>query len=83
MQKRLASIACAAAVAAVATLSGSVPQAVAETNPFAKMAGSWKGGGTFEPLSGEKERVICRVQYNVSGDSIQQDINCAGTDYRI
>lgn len=57
--------------------------APAQANPFAVMAGNWQGSGTLEPIEGSKERVICRVSYVVSGTSISQTINCAGTDYRI
>ncbi|MGD9867621.1 MAG: hypothetical protein AB7U38_06450 [Hyphomicrobiales bacterium] len=55
----------------------------AQANPFSVLAGNWQGSGTLEPMEGSKERVICRVNYSVSDSSINQSINCAGTDYRI
>lgn len=55
----------------------------AQANPFSKLSGSWRGSGQVSPLGGQGERVRCRVGYSVSGASVTQSINCAGTDYRV
>ncbi len=72
-----------AALFAVAFASLAATQSPALANPFAKLSGSWKGGGTLEPLGGDAERVICRARYNVSASAVTQTITCAGTDYKI
>jgi len=50
---------------------------------FAKMSGKWKcstGGCWVKPVDGKKERVACRVNYDVSngGKTLKQKINCKG-----
>lgn len=44
--------------------------------------GSWRGGGTVQPIGGAKERISCRVDYDAKGARIAQKISCAGTDYK-
>jgi hypothetical protein len=44
--------------------------------------GSWRGGGTVQPIGGAKERISCRVDYQAAGSRISQKIACAGTDYK-
>jgi hypothetical protein len=44
--------------------------------------GSWRGGGTVQPIGGAKEKISCRVDYQASGARISQKISCAGTDYK-
>lgn len=44
--------------------------------------GSWRGGGTVQPIGGAKERISCRVDYDAKGARISQKISCAGTDYK-
>ncbi len=56
-----------------------------QANPYLNLKGSWKGSGTISPSGEKKERVICRVRYNVGGGgrNISQNISCAGTDYKV
>lgn len=51
-------------------------------NPFTKLAGYWSGGGTVSPTNGQPEKVSCRVTYQVKGNSVTQNMRCAGTDYK-
>ncbi len=76
----------AAIVAVMAMIAGGTQTANAASkgNPFPKLKGSWKcvrGGCWVRPVGGAKERVGCRVRYNVGsgGRSIAQSINCRGS----
>jgi hypothetical protein len=44
-----------------------------------KFGGSWNGGGTVSPLSGGKERVNCKVTFDVKASSFKQDVDCSGS----
>lgn len=72
-----------AAAVVLAVVISAAAWGPARANPFEKLAGAWSGAGTVSPLGGTGERVRCRVSYAVSGNSLTQKINCAGTDYRI
>lgn len=48
-----------------------------------KLDGAWRGGGTVNPTKGGRERISCRVNYNVRVSDFTQRINCSGTDYRV
>ncbi len=50
-----------------------------------RLEGRWKGTGTVTPLGGQPERILCRISYTKTrgGHGVRQNINCAGTDYRI
>jgi len=69
--------------AIVATLLLLPSASHAEPNPFAQLAGAWRGSGTLSPLGAQSERMLCRVNYKVSGNTAHQTLDCAGTDYRI
>lgn len=58
--------------------------AVAQSPPFAGLAGSWKGAGSISLSDGSKERLQCRATYQVSaGDArLQQSLRCASDSYR-
>jgi hypothetical protein len=47
-----------------------------------KLDGSWRGSGTVKPIGGGQERLSCRVRYRIAGPKVEQNISCAGTDYR-
>jgi hypothetical protein len=47
-----------------------------------KLDGSWRGSGTVKPIGGAEERLSCRVRYRIAGAKVEQNISCAGTDYR-
>ena len=59
--------------------------AVAASNPFTGLAGSWSGDGTIKLSSGDSERIRCRVTYAVSGggNSLRQDLRCASDSYKL
>jgi hypothetical protein len=48
-----------------------------------KLDGAWRGSGTVTPTKGGRERISCRVNYNVKVADFTQRINCSGTDYRV
>ena len=58
--------------------------AQAQSAPFAGMAGSWSGGGRVDLQDGTSERIRCRASYAVGsgGDTLQQQLRCAGDSYR-
>jgi hypothetical protein len=65
----------------VAAAAGS--SALADTNPFASLAGSWRGKGTVTYSSGTKERLTCKVTYDSNAsDSVQQHLTCASDSYK-
>jgi len=47
------------------------------------LKGSWRGSGTASPSKGARERISCRVKYDVRAMTVVQNVNCAGADYRI
>jgi hypothetical protein len=60
------------------------PAALAQSPPFAGLAGSWTGSGSISLSDGSKERLRCRATYQVSaGDArLQQSLRCASDSYR-
>lgn len=56
---------------------------VAQARPFSMLEGDWRGSGVVSPRGQSRERVVCRLSYNLSGDSLNQTLDCAGADYRI
>jgi hypothetical protein len=60
------------------------PRVYAQSAPFAGMAGSWSGGGRVDLQDGTSERIRCRASYAVGGggDTLQQQLRCAGDSYR-
>jgi hypothetical protein len=59
-------------------------QLLAQSVPFAGMAGAWSGSGTIQLSDGSKERLRCRASYRVgSGEArLQQSLRCASDSYR-
>lgn len=79
--------ACFGAAFAVCALALGMNAASAECSEQAsslikKLDGSWRGSGTVKPIGGTEERISCRVRYRTSGSKVEQNISCAGTDYR-
>jgi hypothetical protein len=74
----------AAAILLAASPGSSQKSAEAAINPFEGMAGAWAGNGSITLGSGEKERIRCRVVYEVSdrGDRVEQDLRCASDSYK-
>jgi hypothetical protein len=81
MPFRLVKLGCALVVAAF-TLAA--PAAVAQTGPFAPLAGTWSGEGTITTSSGASERIRCRAKYTVGegGRAFQQALTCASDSYK-
>jgi hypothetical protein len=79
--------ACFAGAVGVCALAFGAQGAAAECSEQAlslikKLDGSWRGSGTVKPIGGSQERISCRVRYRTSGPKVDQNISCAGTDYR-
>jgi hypothetical protein len=67
------------------SISSAAPSAVlAQSSPFAGLAGSWTGTGSISLSDGSKERLRCRATYQASaGDArLQQSLRCASDSYR-
>jgi hypothetical protein len=54
----------------------------AQQGPFAGLSGAWSGGGFLKSVSGQRERLRCRANYNASGTRLQQSLRCASDSYR-
>jgi hypothetical protein len=52
---------------------------------FDSVAGSWSGGGSMKPSDGPRERVRCKVDYNVknTGQSVKMNVRCASDAYKM
>jgi hypothetical protein len=50
--------------------------------PFAGMAGNWAGGGTVTLDDGSRERLRCRANYSVPGNSMSMVLTCASDAYK-
>jgi len=61
-------------------LAATVPASAQSADPFAALKGEWKGGGTVTPMGGDPVKVACKVTYDQSGDSLAQNLRCAGED---
>jgi hypothetical protein len=60
------------------------PPSHAQQGPFAGLSGAWSGGGFLKSANGQRERLRCRANYNVSesGTRLQQSLRCASDSYR-
>ncbi len=58
--------------------------ALAQSPPFAGLAGSWTGSGSISLSDGSKERLRCKATYQVSAADarLQQSLRCASDSYR-
>jgi hypothetical protein len=74
----------AVALAAAVSLAGPVPASFADDGPFSALGGSWTGSGTLKTKTGNKERIRCKVGYDVSdaGDKFEQNMKCASDSYK-
>ena len=68
---------------ALTTSSASAQTADAAAAPFENMAGSWSGNGSVLLGSGSRERIRCRVSYDVPEDglSVKQNLRGASDSY--
>src|SRR6195952_2272755 len=57
---------------------------LAQSGPFAGMAGVWSGGGPVTLDDGSTERIRCRATYAVGngGNGLNQSLTCASDSYR-
>jgi hypothetical protein len=72
-------------VAAVATMLALAPSvSMAQSAPFAGLAGVWSGTGAISLAGGSKERIKCRATYAVgdNGNGLQQTLRCASDSYK-
>jgi hypothetical protein len=71
-------------VATLAALLHSPVPGHAQQGPFTVLSGDWSGGGFIKLASGQRERLRCRANYNVSenGTRLQQSLRCASDSYR-
>jgi hypothetical protein len=69
------------AAALVSAVEADTPKA--SCDPFAKLSGDWKGGGTVMPTDGQPKEVSCSETYRVAGSNITQNQRCTGNDYEI
>ena len=72
----------ASVVCAAIGFSGSA--ALAQSAPFAGMAGVWSGNGTITLDGGAQERIRCKATYAVSseGNGLNQALLCASDSYK-
>jgi len=58
--------------------------ALAQSAPFAGMAGVWSGNGTITLDGGAQERIRCKATYAVSseGNGLNQALLCASDSYK-
>jgi hypothetical protein len=78
-------VAAALLLVPTSSVQGQAPRsAEAAINPFENMAGTWSGTGIITLGSGDKERIRCRVTYEVSGSGsqVEQDLRCASDSYK-
>jgi hypothetical protein len=48
-----------------------------EQQGFEDVAGSWSGSGSMKPSDGPRERVKCKVDYDVKNAGHSLKLNCA------
>jgi len=58
-------------------------QCRAEQGPFARLAGSWRGGGNAVLDDGSTERLRCRASYGVAGAGMRMALLCASDSYKL
>jgi hypothetical protein len=77
------SLAAVAAIFIVHSLTAS--PAIAQSAPFAGLAGAWSGSGTISLSDGSKERLRCKATYRVAPgeNALQQSLRCASDSYKI
>jgi hypothetical protein len=73
---------CLALGASFASL-GQAASPAASGDPFDKLKGNWKGGGSVILNDGTTKKVSCSVQYKVAGGNVTQTLNCKGNDYEV
>jgi hypothetical protein len=74
----------AAALAASVVFGGASAHAQSNPGPFENLAGKWAGVGDVRLATGERERIRCRIDYEVArnGNGVRQDLRCASDSYK-
>ena len=74
----------AAALAAILAIGAAPASAQPKPGPFENLAGKWSGTGDVTLATGEKERIRCRIDYEVAreGHAVRQDLRCASDSYK-
>jgi hypothetical protein len=54
----------------------------AQSSVFAGFAGNWRGGGTVSLEDGSSERIRCRANYHVIGNTMDLKLTCASDAYK-
>jgi hypothetical protein len=59
--------------------------AMAQSAPFAGLAGAWSGSGSITLSDGSRERLRCKAIYRVAPgeNALQQSLRCASDSYKI
>jgi hypothetical protein len=70
----------AAAVLFAAGIANS--ESMAQSGPFAPLAGSWSGAGTVTLDDGSTERIRCRARYAPIGPTMEMSLTCASDAYK-
>jgi hypothetical protein len=75
--------ACLGAGAACLLLAGIA--AVRAEPVFDSLGGTWSGTGSMKPSDGPREKVRCKVAYNITrpGRSVSLDLRCASDAYKM
>jgi hypothetical protein len=55
---------------------------LAQSGPFANLAGAWSGSGRILVRDGGSESIRCRATYTVAGTGLSQVLRCASDSYR-
>jgi len=73
-----------AATVALAPSESTAQRPEVMAKPFDGLSGSWSGNGTITVGSGAKERLRCKVNYDVadSGVRVEQELRCASDSYK-
>ncbi|MEW6644594.1 MAG: hypothetical protein AB1586_29100 [Pseudomonadota bacterium] len=82
IQRRSSRRVAAAVVLSAMTLAPAA--SLAQSAPFAGLAGVWAGTGSISLANGSKERIKCRATYAVgdNGNGLQQTLRCASDSYK-
>ncbi|TYL98237.1 hypothetical protein FXB40_07145 [Bradyrhizobium rifense] len=81
---RLNSLAAHIGIGAACLVLGGIGPVRAEP-VFDSLGGAWSGIGTMKPSDGPREKVRCKVAYNVTkpGRSLSLDLRCASDAYKM
>lgn len=83
-RRRLQAGAAAVVISSLSLMSLAPSIALAQSAPFAGLAGVWSGNGSISLSGGTKERIKCRATYAVgdNGNGLQQTLRCASDSYK-